>query len=114
MPIDPRQPGSSMAPYFPPQFSEGNYAELITLLNLILNQLGLDNFAGQTIRDIDIPPDTTLTIPHNLRTTPRWRIILKQEGNGLITDGVYGLETVQLKNNSTTERVMVSIFLGGD
>lgn len=60
-----------------------------------------DNIDGQVISDIIIPASTELGIAHKLQSTPRFRTILRQSGNGLITDGAttWTPEKIYLRNN---------------
>jgi hypothetical protein len=62
------------------------YNEMVKYLNFLTKQLSLQsNFDGQVI-SVEIPATTNLRISHRLGVVPKYRIILRQEGNGLLTD----------------------------
>lgn len=96
-------------PSFPTEFSEESYKELTTTLNDALINLSTENFGGQIARAM-IPARQTVRIAHSLRVVPAYRIILRQEGNGLITDGDFTNFYVELENNGT-EAVSVTVLL---
>jgi hypothetical protein len=59
---------------------------IVKYLNFLTKQLSLQsNFDGQVI-SVEIPATTNLRISHRLGVVPKYRIILRQEGNGLLTD----------------------------
>jgi hypothetical protein len=76
------------------------------------------NFNGFVAENITFPAVTDPTtlgvvkIQHFLGVMPKWRIILRQTGNGVITDitGEWNNKTISLKNNGT-EQVIASILI---
>lgn len=85
--------------------------KFIDAFNGGINKLTIDdNIDGQIISDIIIPSGSEIAIAHKLRIKPRYRIILRQLGNGLITDGVteWTDTKIYLKNNGGVD-VTVSI-----
>lgn len=69
-------------------FNEENYGRLVDLLNTGLYKMSVDeNFDGEVV-EVTLPADgTEIEIPHNLKTVPKYRIIVGQSGEGLIIDG---------------------------
>jgi hypothetical protein len=55
--------------------------------NRELNNLSSASFGGQVIEDIILPVGVEVEIPHNLKITPKYRIILKQDNGVYISDG---------------------------
>lgn len=88
------------------QFIERNFVELVDYINMSLNKLTLnDNFSG-TIRDVIIPSGETAQVGHSLGVTPKYRIILRQVGDALITDGDANTWTdkfIYLRNNGLND-----------
>ena len=74
-------------PEYDREFNEETYGETIDSLNTVLSGLLLgQNMNGQIIEDIELPDDgSELRISHNLKSVPKYRIILRQ--NGAILDG---------------------------
>lgn len=71
-----------------------------------------NNFDGQIIKNITFAAGETKTIPHKLGFLPRYRIILRQVGNGVLDDVPSGWNNfqVQMKNNgavSVTATIML-------
>ena len=99
-------------PSFSKEFSEDQYSLLTTALNDFFQNVGLDNFGGQTISNISIPQGQRLRISHSLKVVPQYRIILRQTGNGVISDGDWNSNFIELINNSSDETVILTVFLG--
>lgn len=55
--------------------------------NRELNNLSTKSFGGQTIANIELPVGVEVEIPHSLKITPKYRIILRQSADVTITDG---------------------------
>lgn len=62
-------------------------AEIADEFNRELNNLSTKSFGGQTIVNIELPVGQEVEIPHSLKVTPKYRIILRQSANAVITDG---------------------------
>jgi len=71
------------------EFTEGSYVKLVDILNTGLSNLTIDeNMSGEVI-EVTLPADgTEIEIPHNLKITPKYRIIVRQSGKGLVIDGL--------------------------
>jgi hypothetical protein len=71
------------------------------------------NFDGYIAKDVEIAANTSVKIQHFLGVRPKWRIILRQTGNGVITDipEEWTDKVISLKNNSTTDSVRISVFI---
>jgi len=62
------------------------YNDLVSYLNFLFKALSLQsNFDGQVI-DVAIDATTNKRIYHRLGIVPKYRLILRQEGNGLLSD----------------------------
>lgn len=84
--------------------------DAIVELNYILRSLTLVNLDGD-IRTVTIPANSTLRVSHKLGIKPKYRIILKQEGGGLITDGAYTNKYIELINNGGSEATIAVIIV---
>jgi len=94
-------------------FSKENYEQLTEALNVGLRRLTFkENFSGQVIDDIEMLPNSTRQIPHKLKVTPKYKIILKQAGVGTITDDVenWGPKFISI-SNSSIDTVRISILI---
>ena len=81
------------------------YNDMVDQINVVLSKMTLeDNFISY-ITEITIPATTELEIPHNLKVTPKYRIILRQRGNSLVTDGEASWtdKVIYLKNQGANE-----------
>jgi hypothetical protein len=70
------------------------------------------NFNGYIAKDVTIEAGTTLRIQHFLGVIPKWRIILRQTGNGVVSDipQDWNDKTISLRNNGA-ERVIISVLI---
>lgn len=70
------------------------------------------NFDGYIAKNVTIRAGDTVTIQHFLGLIPKWRIILRQTGNGVITDvpSQWTDKVISLKNNGA-EDVEISVFI---
>jgi len=69
-----------------------------------------DNFDSFTVADLTIPAGEEVNITNGLGFIPSGRLIVRQTGNGLVTDGVWDIETVRLFNNGAVDVVITVIF----
>ena len=76
------------------------------LLNLDLTE----NFQAFRVDDIVFAPNATVGIPNQLSTVPSSRLIVRQTGNGLLTDGTWNLQFLQMVNNSANVVTASFIF----
>lgn len=99
----------------PPVKEDAELEDVVSGLNRLINSFnfitkGLSiskNFNGY-IAEVDIPATSNVEIQHFLGVTPKFRIILRQEGNGVISDIPSGWnnKVITLRNNGA---VAVSI-----
>jgi hypothetical protein len=99
---------------------DATLGETQDILNKALNQLsGLNKFIsiqsnmdGFIAKNVVIPATSSVKIQHFLGVTPKWRIILRQTGNGVITDIPYEWtnEVISLFNNGAVE-VILTVFI---
>jgi hypothetical protein len=94
------------------------FNELVKGINYTNKFLSIQsNFDGYIATDVSLPANptgtSTVKIQHFLGVIPKWRIILRQTGNGVITDvsEEWTDKVISLKNNSTTENVVISVFI---
>lgn len=76
--------------------------ELISGFNFLQKKVSLtSNFDGQIIDGIEFAIGEEKVITHKLGVIPKFRIILRQEGNGVISDIPSGWNnfSIKLKNN---------------
>lgn len=99
-------------PNISPSFSEKGFSELVNLFNVFSTSIGLENMKGQVIENITIPATTSIDVPHSLKVIPKYRIILRQIGDGSIVDGdnAWSDTLVSLRNTGSSS-VIVSFFL---
>jgi len=69
-----------------------------------------DNFQSFTVEELTIPAGTEVSITNQLGTIPTARLIVRQTGDGLVTDGVWDLQTVRLFNNGAVDVTITVIF----
>ena len=70
------------------------------------------NFDGLIVEDVVIPANSFIRISHLLGVKPKWRIILRQVGNGVITDipSEWDDKVISLYNNGAVE-VTLTVFI---
>lgn len=86
--------------------------DMIEKLNFITQNLSLRaNFNG-SIQTFEVAAGETIDIQHFLQVVPQYRIILRQEGNGLLTDlpNLWNNKTITLKNNGS-EAVKATVLI---
>lgn len=69
-----------------------------------------DNFDSFTVENLTIPAGETVNITNGLGFIPFGRLIVRQTGNGVVTDGTWDLETLRLFNNGAVDVVITVIF----
>lgn len=99
---------------------DGDPAIVIDVLNKLINSFNFTNkfisfqgnFDGYIAKDITISSGQTVQIEHFLGIIPKWRILLRQTGNGVITDVPenWNEKVISLKNNGT-EEVQISVLI---
>lgn len=76
-----------------------------------LLRLGLvENFEGYRVNDLTIGAGATAQITNPLPFIPSARIIVRQTGNGVITDGIWDVKTLRLMNNGAVPVTISVIF----
>lgn len=90
-----------------------NLEELKRLLDAGLQRLKLDeNFQNFQVT-VTIPNGSEAKIANQLKSLPKKRIIIRQSGNGLVTDGdtPWDLDNVYLKNHGPADTTITVLFL---
>jgi hypothetical protein len=89
-----------------------NYNSLAKGVNFLNKFLSFQSNFGGYIAEVTIPAGREISIQHFLGLTPKWRVILRQEGNGVISDIPSGWNDkfITLRNNGT-EEVKASILI---
>lgn len=82
----------------------------IVELNFILSRSTFSNMDAE-IKEVVIPAGDTMTVSHRLKTIPRHRIVLKQLGGGVITDGKFTSNYIQLINSGVTDAIITILVL---
>lgn len=80
-----------------------------------LEGFSLDKDIKGAIIEVTLAPNESKIISHGLRAIPQYRLILRQTGNGVITDvdKYWTNKTIGLKNNgSETVVLTIKISLG--
>lgn len=90
--------------------SKESLNESITEINYVLRNLNLRNFDGEIIT-ATLAAGATTRVPHKLSIVPKYRIILKQVGGGLVTDGEYTKEYIELINGGGSDAVVTIIIV---
>jgi len=67
-----------------------------------------DNFNSFVVRNVEIAAGATVNIDNQLGIIPNERYIVRQTGNGVITDGEWTRETLQLVNQGA-ETVVIDV-----
>jgi hypothetical protein len=89
------------------------FNELVDAFVFQSSSISIDsNFSGYVIRNLTIDAGGKIQISHFLGVIPKWRIILRQTGNGVITDipEEWTTKAISLKNNGP-EDVTISILI---
>lgn len=68
-----------------------------------------ENFEAFRVENLVIPPGE-VQITNNLNVIPTSRIIVKQTGNGLVTDGTWDINFLRLINNGAVDVTISVIF----
>lgn len=85
--------------------------ELIDAHNLTITKFNLSAFDGQIIQ-VSFSAGEDKVIPHKLGKMPSFRIILRQEGNGVLSDTPSGWNQYQIKiKNNGSVTVTATIML---
>lgn len=83
--------------------------ETITELNFILRQLTFRNLDGE-IKEVTIAANSTARINHRLGIKPAHRVILRQSGGGVIKDGDFTENYIELINDGASDATLIIIL----
>ncbi len=89
------------------------YNELRQVLNFFTKNLSLQSNFNCQVLSVTVAASATQRVYHRLQFVPRYRIILRQDGNGLITDvsSAWNENYVTFQNNGTDPVTMtVGLF----
>lgn len=77
--------------------------ELISELNFFRKNISLQSNFNCHVVEVSFAAGQTKAIPHSLGILPKFRIILRQEGNGVLSDIPSGWNThkITIKNEGT-------------
>lgn len=100
-------------------FSDKSYGEMVDSLNTLF-QGGIEfgaNLSGQIIKDIELPVNESVDIPHNLKITPKYMIILRSRGgcyNVVDGDSKWTDRRISLKSigGSGTQTITILLMRG--
>lgn len=70
----------------------------------------LENFQSFRVSDLVIPAGGTALITNPLPFVPSTRLIVRQIGNGVVTDGTWTIQTLQMINNGAVPVTVSIIF----
>lgn len=92
------------------EFNQGAFYRLVDFVVRMAHAVGIDDNYNCQVIQIAIPATTEIRLPHALKTTPKYRIIHRQIGNGLVTDGAEAWTNsyITLTNNGAVE-VLVTV-----
>lgn len=96
------------------EFSKESFGEMVDSLNTVLNSLLLAQMSGQILENILLPVSGgEVAIAHNLKSVPKYRIILRQAGSGIIVDGdtPWDDKKIYLKLQQSTSDVTLSVLI---
>lgn len=91
------------------------FNKLVASYNFINKSLSIQsNFDGYIAENVVVPSTglKKISIQHFLGVKPKWRIILRQEGNGVITDipSEWNDKVITLYNNGSVD-VTLTVFI---
>jgi len=96
-------------------FKEATYSDNMDRLNTGLSNITFtDNIKGEvvTIDNISISSGSEIIISHRLKGVPIGKIILRQVGNGFITDGpVWDEKKISIINNGPADITYLRMFI---
>lgn len=89
------------------------FNDLADKFNFLIKHISLrENFDGQIIENIVFDAGEEKTIHHKLGISPRYRLVLRQEGNGVLSDIPSGWNKfkIKIKNNGAV-KVKATVLL---
>lgn len=98
-----------------PDYSVDRPEEMVNSLNTILDNgllLG-SNLGGQIIENIELIAGQNVAISHNLKITPKYRIILRQDTSSIISDGVLEWTDKKIYLNASADTKITILLMRG-
>jgi len=96
-------------------FKETTYSDNMDRLNTGLSNLTFtDNIKGEiiTISDLTITAGSEIIVSHRLKGVPIGKLVLKQQGNGFITDGtIWDDRKISIINNGPADITFLRLFI---
>lgn len=86
------------------------YSWMSSLFSGLLKLSFKDNFETFTSADVTIPAGQEVSITNQLGFIPSGRLIVRQTGDGVVTDGEWDLQTIRLLNNGAVDVTITVIF----
>ena len=107
-----KNPRNRAGAYRPVQSDDEMRDRLNEMLRL---GFSLENDIKGSIIDVSLAPNESKIIPHGLRVIPKYRMILRQTGNAVITDvnAAWTEYTIGLKNESANAVTLTIKLLPG-
>jgi len=98
-----------------PDYSVDRPEEMVDSLNTVLDNgllLG-SNLGGQIIENIELKAGQNVAISHNLKITPKYRIILRQDTSSIISDGVLEWTDKKIYLNASADTTITILLMRG-
>lgn len=94
-------------------FDADSFRSLVRQINVFTSNIGLNNMGGQIVDNVTIPAGSSIRIPHLLKITPKYRIIIKQVGGGYIVDPdeQWTDKYISLYNSGGTDAIISVLIL---
>lgn len=86
------------------------YNANITEINYIMRSLTLSNLDGE-IKTVAIPAGSTVKVSHKLGIIPKYKLLLKQVGGGLIRDVQFTAKYIELENIGIVDATVTVIIV---
>jgi len=89
------------------------YNDLVDKFNFLIKHISLrENFDGHILENVEFEAGEEKTIYHRLGIRPQYRLVLLQEGNGVLSDTPSGWNKHQIKiKNNGAVKVTATIML---
>lgn len=88
--------------------NDNSFTELNRLLS---DGMDIEKLIGGQIIEVDFIASETKKISHNMRKIPRGKLVIKQIGNGVITDGDPWDDKSIILVNNTSSAIKLTIIL---
>lgn len=89
------------------------YNIMVDEYNVALRSVNFTQNFASDIRDISIPAGSEVEVSHKLKAVPKYRIILRQSGNGVVQDGEseWTDRAIYLRNDSGNDITATVLIL---